>query len=176
MGYVSSMRGDENQQPAMFSYVNLDRRVRSAPPLRAIRHMADRALAELSAHFDALYARRGRPSIRPEQLIRALAELSDRGGTQRSGVCGQPEETQTGGEGVWLGQAGQRAAQNQVARFASGGLALSFSGHRPQSGADGEVGSCAVSTGSRVSEGQKSAPAETEIVCRTAAKRERSDG
>ena len=66
------MRGDENQQPAMFSYVNLDRRVPSDHPLRAIRDMADQALAELSSHFDALYARRGRPSIPPEQLIRAL--------------------------------------------------------------------------------------------------------
>ena len=66
------MRGDENQQPAMFSYVNLDRRVPSDHPLRAIRDMADQAWAELSAHFDALYARRGRPSKPPEQLIRAL--------------------------------------------------------------------------------------------------------
>jgi len=66
------MRGDENQQPAMFSYVNLDQRVPTNHPLRAIRKMADQALAELSSHFDALYARRGRPSIPPEQLIRAL--------------------------------------------------------------------------------------------------------
>ena len=66
------MRGDENQQEAMFSYVNLDQRVPTHHPLRSIRKMAGQALAELSAHFDALYARRGRPSIPPEQLIRAL--------------------------------------------------------------------------------------------------------
>ncbi len=66
------MRGDENQQQAMFSYVNLDQRVPTNHPLRAIRKMADQALAELSSHFDALYARRGRPSKPPEQLIRAL--------------------------------------------------------------------------------------------------------
>jgi transposase len=66
------MRGDENQQEAMFSYVNLDQRVPTHHPLRAIRKMADQALAELSSHFDALYARRGRPSKPPEQLIRAL--------------------------------------------------------------------------------------------------------
>lgn len=66
------MRGDENQQPAMFSYVNLDRPVPRGHPLRVIRRMADQALAELSSDFDALYARRGRPSIPPEQLIRAL--------------------------------------------------------------------------------------------------------
>ena len=66
------MRGDGNQQPAMCSYVNLDQRVPTNHALRAIRQMADQALAELSAHFDARYARRGRPSIPPEQLIRAL--------------------------------------------------------------------------------------------------------
>ena len=66
------MRGDENQQEAMFSYVNLDQRVPSDHPLRAIRKMAEEALAGLSKHFDTLYARRGRPSKPPEQLIRAL--------------------------------------------------------------------------------------------------------
>jgi len=66
------MRGDENQQPVMFSYVNLDRRVPNDHPVRAIRRMVDRALAELSRQFDELYARRGRPSIPSEQLLRAL--------------------------------------------------------------------------------------------------------
>lgn len=66
------MRGDENQQTAMFSYVSLERRVPPTHPVRAIRRLVDRALAELSRQFDALYARRGRPSIPPEQLLRAL--------------------------------------------------------------------------------------------------------
>lgn len=56
----------------MFSYVNLEQRVPLRHPLRAIRAMVERALAGLSGHFDELYARRGRPSIPPEQLIRAL--------------------------------------------------------------------------------------------------------
>jgi transposase len=34
--------------------------------------MVDRVLVELSPDFDALYARRGRPSIPPEKLLRAL--------------------------------------------------------------------------------------------------------
>lgn len=72
MRYESSMRGDENQQPTMFSYVSLEQRVPREHPLRAIRQMADRALAELSGPFGELYARRGRPSIPPEQLLRAL--------------------------------------------------------------------------------------------------------
>ncbi len=66
------MRGDENQQTAMFSYVSLEQRVPHGHPVRAIRRLADRALAELSRQFDELYARRGRPSKPPEQLLRAL--------------------------------------------------------------------------------------------------------
>ena len=34
--------------------------------------MTDRALGELSSHFDSLYARGGRRSIAPEKLLRAL--------------------------------------------------------------------------------------------------------
>src|SRR3989337_3968040 len=56
----------------MFSYVNLERRVPNDHRVRAIRRMVDRALADLSAQSDLLYARRGRPSIPPEQLLRAL--------------------------------------------------------------------------------------------------------
>ena len=66
------MRGDEKQQSAMFSYINLEQRVPAGHPLRAIRAMVDPALADLWLHFEALYARRGRPSIPLEQLLRAL--------------------------------------------------------------------------------------------------------
>ena len=66
------MRGDEKQQVAMFSYINLEQRVPPEHPLRAIRQMVDQALRDLSLHFEALYARGGRPSIPPEQLLRAL--------------------------------------------------------------------------------------------------------
>ena len=50
------MREDEKQQTAMFSYLDLEQRVPAAHPLRAIRPMVDQALADLSLHFDALYA------------------------------------------------------------------------------------------------------------------------
>lgn len=56
----------------MFSYINLEQRVESDHPLRAIRAMVDEALRGLSSHFDSLYARGGRPSIAPEKLVRAL--------------------------------------------------------------------------------------------------------
>ena len=66
------MRGNEKPQAAMFSYVDLEQRVPAGHPLRVIRSMVDQALADLWLHFEALYARRGRPSIPPEQLLRAL--------------------------------------------------------------------------------------------------------
>jgi len=40
-------------------------------PLRAIRGMVDKALAEINPALDALYATAGRPSIAPEVLLRA---------------------------------------------------------------------------------------------------------
>jgi transposase len=66
------MRGNDNQQEAMFSYVSMEKRVPQDHPLRRVRAMADRALQRMSPQFDALYARLGRPSIAPERLLRAL--------------------------------------------------------------------------------------------------------
>src|ERR1035437_10070678 len=72
MRYVRSMRGNDEQQGAVFSYINPEERIPSDHPLRSIRAMVDGALQELWAHFEALYARRGRPSIPPEKLLLAL--------------------------------------------------------------------------------------------------------
>src|SRR5215469_4501120 len=65
------MRGADQIQSAMFSYLSPERRVSSDHPLRAIRIMTDRALAEMSALFDEMYSELGRPSIPPEKLLRA---------------------------------------------------------------------------------------------------------
>ncbi len=65
------MRGRDRQQSSMFSYLSPEQRVRKDHPLRAIRAMADQALANLSDRFDAMYATSGRPSIPPEKLLRA---------------------------------------------------------------------------------------------------------
>jgi transposase len=65
------MRGTDDQQDAVFSYIGLEQRVPKDHPLRAIRAMADRALRDLDTEFEQMYARRGRPSIAPEKLIRA---------------------------------------------------------------------------------------------------------
>jgi hypothetical protein len=56
----------------MFSYISAEQPVPQGHPLRALRTMADEALAELSPRFSRLYAKRGRPSIAPEKLLRAL--------------------------------------------------------------------------------------------------------
>src|SRR3982074_248067 len=66
------MRGNEQPQDTVFSYVSLEQRVPCDHPLRAIRQMVDQALKELSSHLDGLYASTGRPSIAPEKLLRAL--------------------------------------------------------------------------------------------------------
>ena len=66
------MRGSDERSGALFSYVDLEARVPSGHPLRAIREIVDEALAGLSPTFARLYAPLGRPSIPPEQLLRAL--------------------------------------------------------------------------------------------------------
>jgi transposase len=65
------MRGDDQQQAAMFSYVTLAQRIPSDHPARQIRVLVDLALARMDAEFDKLYASTGRPSIAPERLLRA---------------------------------------------------------------------------------------------------------
>ncbi|MCH8993334.1 MAG: transposase, partial [Acidobacteria bacterium] len=66
------MRGNKTNQSARFSYISAEDRVPSAHPLRGLRELVDPVLARLSPQLDRLYARRGRPSIPPEHLLRAL--------------------------------------------------------------------------------------------------------
>ncbi len=65
------MRGSDEQNGSLFSYVNLEDRVPARHPLRKIKAVVDPALASLDADFSALYASEGRPSIAPERLLRA---------------------------------------------------------------------------------------------------------
>jgi len=65
------MRGDDQQQSHIFSYLSPEMRVRKDHPLRAIRTMVDEVLTQLSRRFDGMYATVGRPSIPPEKLLRA---------------------------------------------------------------------------------------------------------
>jgi len=65
------VRGGDQNQSGMFSYLSPDERVRKEHPLRTIRVMVDRALREMSPVFDEMYSEIGRPSIAPEKLLRA---------------------------------------------------------------------------------------------------------
>jgi transposase len=56
----------------MFSYLSPEARVRQDHPLRAIRRLTDDVFTRLSPRFARLYSDMGRPSIPPEQLLRAL--------------------------------------------------------------------------------------------------------
>lgn len=66
------MRGQDQLQNGMFSYVSPEQRVPKDHPLRPTRDVVDAVLNELSPEFDQLYSRLGRPSIPPEKLLRAL--------------------------------------------------------------------------------------------------------
>ena len=65
------MRGTDQQQSHVFSYISPEQRVRRDHPLRPIRAMVDEILKQLSPQFHKMYAKVGRPSIPPEQLLRA---------------------------------------------------------------------------------------------------------
>src|SRR5271168_1352581 len=66
------MRGSDENSGSLFSYVDLEARVRRDHPLRPIREIANAALIDLSRAFTALYTEFGRPSIAPEKLLRAM--------------------------------------------------------------------------------------------------------
>ena len=65
------MRGYENKQQQMFSYINLEERVPQNHPLRHLKSFVDKILTNLSHHFNLIYSDYGCPSIPPEQLLRA---------------------------------------------------------------------------------------------------------
>ncbi len=66
------MRGGDERSGELFSYVDLEKRVRGDHPLRAMREIVNEALAALEREFSALYSPIGRSSIPPEKLLRAM--------------------------------------------------------------------------------------------------------
>ena len=66
------MRGDDAICGRLFSYIDLEKRIRADHPLRVIRAIANAALKSLSGEFEKLYSPLGRESIPPERLMRAL--------------------------------------------------------------------------------------------------------
>jgi transposase len=66
------MRGNDNKTEALFVYLSPETFVPKNHPLRPIRTMADKALAELHTEFETMYSHTGRPSIPPEKLLKGL--------------------------------------------------------------------------------------------------------
>jgi transposase len=66
------MRGCDDRTGSLFSYVDLEKRIRQDHPLRTIRTLVDDALASMDRAFADLYSALGRPSIPPERLLRAM--------------------------------------------------------------------------------------------------------
>jgi hypothetical protein len=61
------VRGRQNPQASMLAWSTRRRGYRPTHPIRAVRRLADAALAELEPVFDAMNAETGRPSVPPER-------------------------------------------------------------------------------------------------------------
>jgi transposase len=66
------MRGFEQQSDALFVYISPETFVPKEHPLRSIRQMVEMALEDLSPVFCEMYSHTGRPSVPPEQLLKAM--------------------------------------------------------------------------------------------------------
>jgi transposase len=66
------MRGRTSQQIPMFSVIPIDSWIEEKHALRAMAALVEPILEALSPDFDAIYSTTGRPSIPPEQLLKAL--------------------------------------------------------------------------------------------------------
>jgi transposase len=68
----SSMRSSEQKQNELFCTISIESLIPADHPLRVIRKRADAALEKMEVDWNSLYSERGRPSVPPEQLLRAM--------------------------------------------------------------------------------------------------------
>src|SRR4051794_39866752 len=66
------MRGCDDRSGSLFSYIDLEKRIRQDHPLRTIRRLVDDALATMDHTFGGLYSALGRCSIAVERPVRAM--------------------------------------------------------------------------------------------------------
>ncbi len=66
------MRGRSDEQGRLWLIINLEEKVPQDHPLRPIKARCRRIFGEMRADFAAAYGRTGRPSVPPEQLLKAL--------------------------------------------------------------------------------------------------------
>jgi transposase len=65
------MRGTPDRQLSMLSSLSTEDLIPADHPIRRIRVVVDEVLASMDASFDAMYAKSGRRSVPPEQLLKA---------------------------------------------------------------------------------------------------------
>jgi transposase len=65
------MRGKPEQQLAMLTSMSTEDLIPQDHPIRRIRKVIDGVLVEMDGDLDAMYSRIGRPSVPPEQLLKA---------------------------------------------------------------------------------------------------------
>ena len=100
------MRGSDEQTSGLFSYLSPEQRVRQDHPRRAIRRMTDEVLGSLSPRFSKMYSDISRPSIPPEQLLRAVAAVALPGTertAEREAGLPPPVSSSTAAASWWIG-------------------------------------------------------------------------
>jgi transposase len=70
------MRGTTTRQATMLSTLTTDSLIPPEHPIRRIKPVVEAVLAELGPEFDAMYARTGRQSVPPEQLLKATVLMA----------------------------------------------------------------------------------------------------
>src|SRR5215218_1489073 len=70
------MRGTPEQQLAMLTSLSTEDLIPRDHPIRRIRRIVDEVLGELDGEFEAMYSPMGRPSIPPEQLLKATVLMA----------------------------------------------------------------------------------------------------
>lgn len=70
------MRGEPERQMAMLSTLSAEDLIPADHPIRRIRKVIDEVLASLDAEFEAMYSAIGRPSVPPEQLLKATVLMA----------------------------------------------------------------------------------------------------
>ena len=70
------MRGRPERQMAMLTSLSTEDLIPKDHPIRRIRTVVDEVLAELDGELTAMYSRIGRPSVPPEQLLKATVLMA----------------------------------------------------------------------------------------------------
>ncbi len=70
------MRGTPDRQMAMLTTLSTEDLIPADHPIRRIRKVVDAVLGDLDSEFDSMYSRIGRPSVPPEQLLKATVLMA----------------------------------------------------------------------------------------------------